>query len=83
MILRKRLELEEISRKMHMATEVLKSENFSVEAIESGKPLLGTAYSLHNMMCTNSRNVMLIILVDNMNMLIITCFHSSFRCQGS
>jgi protein regulator of cytokinesis 1 len=35
-ILRKRLELEEISRKMHMATEVLKSENFSVEAIESG-----------------------------------------------
>ncbi|XP_010512415.1 PREDICTED: 65-kDa microtubule-associated protein 4 isoform X2 [Camelina sativa] len=35
-ILRKKLELEEISRKMHMATEVLKSENFSVEAIESG-----------------------------------------------
>lgn len=37
-ILRKKLELEEISRKMHMATEVLKSENFSFEAIESGKP---------------------------------------------
>ncbi|KAG7566255.1 hypothetical protein ISN44_As10g028400 [Arabidopsis suecica] len=35
-ILRKKLELEEISRKMHMATEVLKSENFSFEAIESG-----------------------------------------------
>ncbi|CAE5959404.1 unnamed protein product [Arabidopsis arenosa] len=34
-ILRKKLELEEISRKMHMATQVLKSENFSVEAIES------------------------------------------------
>ncbi|KAG7599378.1 hypothetical protein ISN44_As06g035600 [Arabidopsis suecica] len=35
-ILRKKLELEEISRKMHMATQVLKSENFSVEAIETG-----------------------------------------------
>ncbi|CAN8254088.1 unnamed protein product [Cochlearia groenlandica] len=34
-ILRKKLELEEISRKMHMAPQVLKSENFSVEAIES------------------------------------------------
>ncbi|ESQ43989.1 hypothetical protein EUTSA_v10005817mg [Eutrema salsugineum] len=35
-ILRKKLVLEEISRKMHMAPQVLKSENFSVEAIESG-----------------------------------------------
>ncbi|CAA7044639.1 unnamed protein product [Microthlaspi erraticum] len=35
-ILRKKLELEEISRKVHMAPQVLKSENFSVEAIESG-----------------------------------------------
>ncbi|XP_056865655.1 65-kDa microtubule-associated protein 4-like [Raphanus sativus] len=35
-ILRKKLELEEISRKVHMAPQVLKSENFSIEAIESG-----------------------------------------------
>ncbi|CAH2063308.1 unnamed protein product [Thlaspi arvense] len=35
-ILRKKLELEEISRKMHMAPQVLKSENFSLEALESG-----------------------------------------------
>lgn len=43
-ILRKKLELEEISRKMRMAPQVLKSENFSVEAIESGMPRLEKAY---------------------------------------
>ena len=39
-ILRKKLELEEISRKVHMAPQVLRSENFSIEGIESGKPFL-------------------------------------------
>lgn len=49
-ILRKKLELEEISRKVHMAPQVLKLENFSIEAIESGKPLLEKLLSLLTVM---------------------------------